>query len=191
MKRIQRVTVYCGSSVGARAEYAQACREMGRTLTERGIEMVYGGGGIGLMGLIADAVLDSGGKVVGVIPQMLVEKELSHRKLTELVIVDSMHVRKQKMIDLGDAFVALPGGVGTMDEMFEVFTLQQLGIHRKPLGLLNTLGYYDGLIAFLDRMVAEGFLKLAQREQLIVEESPAKLLERFESFKYVDIFKVG
>ena len=164
---LQSLCVFCGSSVGARPEYAAAAAELGTLLARRGIRVVFGAGHVGLMGVVADAALAAGGQAIGVIPQLLVDRELAHRGLTELRIVGSMHERKALMVALSDAFIALPGGLGTLEELVEVVTWAQLGLHRKPCGLLNVDGYHDPLIAFLDRAVEEGFVTAA---------SPAALL---------------
>jgi uncharacterized protein (TIGR00730 family) len=173
---LRSICVFCGSSSGARPEYAAAAEEMGRLLGKRRIRLVYGGGNVGLMGVLADAALAAGGQVVGVIPQMLVDKELAHRHLTDLRIVSSMHERKALMAELSDAFIALPGGLGTFEELCEVLTWAQLGIHHKPCGCLNVLGYFDALDAMLDQAVAERFLHPEQRRQLISSADPAELL---------------
>jgi uncharacterized protein (TIGR00730 family) len=176
------ICIFTGSRAGARSEYADAARRLGRLLVERGYGLVYGGGNVGLMSEIADAVLDQGGQVIGVIPELLVGKELAHRGLTELRIVKSMHERKAVMAELSDGFMGLPGGIGTMEEFFEVLSWAQLDLHDKPCGLLNVSGYYQHLIRFLDRAVEEGFLQPKHRSMLIVEEEPDRLLDRFETF---------
>jgi uncharacterized protein (TIGR00730 family) len=174
---MMRVCVFAGSSSGARPEYRTAAEELGRELAARGIELVYGGAHVGLMGAVADAVLAGGGRVTGVIPNTLVEKEVAHRGLTDLRIVTSMHQRKALMADLSDAFVALPGGWGTLDEMFEILTWAQLGLHRKPCGLLNVQGYFDRLLAFLDHTVEQGFVRREYGALLAVSEGPSTLLD--------------
>jgi uncharacterized protein (TIGR00730 family) len=173
--------VFCGSSPGARPEYADAALELAEEMAARGIGLVYGAGCVGLMGVLADAMLSAGGQVVGVIPQALVDREVAHEGLTELEIVDSMHERKRRMAERSDAFVALPGGIGTLEELFEVFTWAQLGIHAKPCGLLDVAGYYRPLREMLDRMVSERFLRPQHRELLVVAETPAELLDRLAS----------
>jgi uncharacterized protein (TIGR00730 family) len=160
--------------------FARAARAFGETLARSQRVLVYGGGNVGLMGAIADAALAAGGRVVGVIPRPLVDKEVAHRSLTELRIVESMHERKALMAELSDGFIAMPGGIGTMEEFFEVLSWAQLGIHAKPCGLLNVSGYYDPLIQFLDHAVSEDFIKPKHRALMIVEREPEKLLERFE-----------
>jgi uncharacterized protein (TIGR00730 family) len=177
-----RISVFTGSSPGARSEYADTARELGRLLVERGYGLVYGGGNVGLMSVVADAVLERRGEVVGVIPELLVDKELAHRGLSELRIVKSMHERKAVMAELSDGFMGLPGGIGTMEEFFEVLSWAQLSLHDKPCGLLNVYGYYQHLIRFLDHAVDQRFLRPKHRSLLIVEEEPQRLLDRFEEF---------
>jgi uncharacterized protein (TIGR00730 family) len=152
-------------------------------LSERGIGVVYGGSNVGIMAALANEVLDNNGEIIGVIPRMLVEREVAHRELADLRIVESMHQRKAVMAELCDGFVALPGGIGTLEEFFEVWTWAQLGVHEKPCGLLNVAGYFDGLLSFVDRAVAERFVREAHRAMLIVEEDPRTLLERFSSYE--------
>jgi len=171
------ICVYCGSHNGARPEYMAAARHLGQLIAERGLRLVYGGGGIGLMGVLADSVLAEDGRVIGVIPEQLAERELAHRELTQLRVVTGMHQRKALMAELSDAFIAMPGGIGTMEELFEVLTWSQLGLHVKPCGVLNILGYYEYLLGFLDHQVAEGFLKEEQRNLLQVSEDPLHLLD--------------
>lgn len=156
---------------------------VGRVLAERGIEVVYGGGRIGTMGAVADGALNAGGSVIGVIPQHMIEWEIAHDGLAELHVVDTMHQRKALMADLSDAFVALPGGAGTMDELFEIWTWAQLGLHAKPIGLLNTGGFYDHLIALIDHMVAEGFLKAPYREMVLVDDEIGRLVDRMAEYE--------
>lgn len=179
---MNKVCVYCGSRSGRRPEYSYAARSLAKALTLRGIGLVYGGASVGIMGEIADAVLAGGGEVIGVIPQALVDKEVAHNGLTELKVVGSMHERKQVMMDLSDGFIALPGGLGTQEELFEVLTWSQLDFHKKPCGLLNVEGYYDKLCSFLDHAVDEQFVKTHHREMLLVEDSPEKLLTLMEAF---------
>ena len=180
---MRRVCVFTGSSPGARAEYAIAAEQLGRELVSRGHELVYGGGKVGLMGLLADSVLAGGGKVIGVIPEALVAKEVAHGGLSELRVVASMHERKALMSDLSDAFVALPGGLGTLEEFCEVLTWAQLGLHAKPCGMLNVCHYFDALLAFLDRAVEERFLKSEHRALVMTADSPSALLDRLASFQ--------
>jgi uncharacterized protein (TIGR00730 family) len=174
--QVKSICVFCGSSVGARPEYAAAAADFGRLLAERGIRVVYGAGNVGLMGVLADAALAAGGEVIGVIPQMLVDRELAHRGITELRIVTSMHERKALMAELSDAFVALPGGLGTYEELCEVLTWRQLEIHRKPVGGLNVCGYFDPLIRMLDHAVSEGFLRVEQRRLFVSSADAGELV---------------
>jgi uncharacterized protein (TIGR00730 family) len=174
---MKRICVFCGSSSGFRSIYADIAQEMGRVLAQRGIGLVYGGGNVGLMGITADAVMQAGGKVIGVIPEALVERELAHNDVTELIVVRSMHERKAKMAELSDAFIAMPGGYGTFEEFCEIITWAQLGLHRKPCGILNISGYYDPLLVLFDHAVKEGFLKAANRSLVIQESDPVRLLD--------------
>jgi uncharacterized protein (TIGR00730 family) len=178
-----RLCIFCGSSPGARPEYAAATAELAQLLAQRGIGIVYGGASVGLMGLLADTALEAGGEVIGVIPQALERKEIGHRGLTHLRVVRSMHERKALMAELSDGFVALPGGSGTLEELFEVFTWSQLGLHRKACALLNVEGYYDGLAAFLDHAVEERFLRDEHRAMLLCERTPAAVLDALASFE--------
>jgi uncharacterized protein (TIGR00730 family) len=178
----RKFCVFTGSRHGARPEYSDAAAALGRNLVARGYGLVYGGGNVGLMAVIADQVLDLGGHVTGVIPSSLVGKEVAHRGLSELRVVQSMHERKALMAELSDGFIAMPGGIGTMEEFFEVLSWAQLGLHDKPCGLLNVSGYYDRLIEFLDDAAAQDFIKPKHRALLIVEKEPAALLDRFEQF---------
>ena len=180
---MRRVCVYAGSNPGSHPAYAQAARAMATTLAERGIGLVYGGGRVGLMGVLADTMLEVGGEAIGVMPQALIDREIGHRGLTELRVVDSMHERKAQMAELSDAFVAVPGGIGTLEELIEVFTWSQLGIHRKPCGVLNVRGYYDHLAAFLDHAVDEGFLRPQHRGVLSVASEPGELLDRMAGYE--------
>jgi len=184
--KLKRVCVYCGSNPGARREYAEAARLVGRTLAERGIGLVFGGGSVGLMGVVADAVLAAGGEAIGIIPKGLRASELAHEGVSRLITLDSMHQRKQRMVDIADAFIALPGGIGTMDELFETWTWLQLGIHSKPVGLLNVAGYYDGLVAFLGHMRDERFLRDMDYQSLIVDDLFERLLDRLAAFRPPD-----
>ncbi|HEU4454061.1 MAG TPA: TIGR00730 family Rossman fold protein [Longimicrobium sp.] len=183
MEKIERVCVFCGSNPGARPVYAEAARALGRTLAERGIGLVYGGAHVGLMGAVADTVLAAGGEAIGVIPHSLVEREVAHGGLSELHVVNSMHERKALMADLAGAFIALPGGYGTLDELCEILTWSQLGLHPKPVGLLNVEGYFDPLLALFDRAVAEGFLPPAHRGLALDDTDPARLLDRFAAYE--------
>ena len=175
------ICVFAGSSRGTRSEYQAAASELGSLLAARGIRLVYGGARVGLMGAVADAALSGGGDVIGVIPAALVAKEVAHTGLTDLRIVDSMHERKALMSDLADAFVALPGGWGTLEEFFEVLTWAQLGLHRKPCGLLNVQGYFDRLLAFLDHTIGEGFVRPGNAGLITVAPTPGALLDRLQS----------
>ena len=183
MTAIKRLAVFCGSNTGARPEYFVAARSLGILLSDRGIGVVYGGSNVGLMAALANEVLDNHGEIIGVIPRMLVQREVAHTKLADLRIVGSMHERKAMMAELCDGFIALPGGIGTLEEFFEVWTWAQLGVHEKPCGLLNVAGYFDGLLAFIDRAVDERFVRGVHREMLIVEEDARRLLARFESYE--------
>jgi len=179
----QRICVFCGSRAGVRAEYRQAAEALGRRLAEQGIELVYGGGKVGLMGALADACLATGGTVTGVIPQALMAWEVGHQGLSRLEVVDSMHSRKARMAELSDAFIALPGGLGTFEELFEILTWGQLGFHRKPAGLLDVGGYYGPLLAMLERSVAEGFMKPENRALLLDATTPAELLAAMAAYR--------
>ena len=186
---MKTVCVYCGSSEGRDPAYAEAARALGREVAARGLGLVYGGSSVGIMRVVADAALERGGRVTGVIPEALVRKEIAHRGLTELRVTGSMHERKTVMAELSDAFVALPGGIGTLEEIFEAWTWGQLGLHAKPCGLLNVAGYWDRLVAFLDHAVAERFLKEANRATLLVSEDPAELLDRFAAYRAPTVTK--
>ena len=175
---IRRLAVYCGSRFGSDPAFTDAARRLGHTLATRGIGVVYGGGKLGLMGTVADAALAAGGEVIGVIPEALREAEVAHRGCTALHIVPGMHERKAMMTDLADGFVTIPGGIGTMDELFEALSWQLLGYHRKPVGLLNVAGYYDDLIRFVDRMTADEFLREQHRGNLIASDDIDDLLEK-------------
>jgi uncharacterized protein (TIGR00730 family) len=178
-----RLCIFCGSSPGARPDYAAATEELAQLLARRGIGVVYGGASVGLMGLLADSALAAGGEVVGVIPAALEAKEIAHTGLTDLHVVGSMHERKALMAELSDGFIALPGGSGTLEELFEVFTWSQLGLHRKACALLNVAGYYDGLEAFLDHAVRERFLRAEHRAMLLCEDTPPAVLDALERFE--------
>ena len=186
---MKRICVFAGSSAGARPEYRAAAAAMGHALNERGIELVYGGAHVGLMGIAADATMAAGGRVTGVIPDALVAKELAHSGVTELRVVASMHERKALMAELSDGFIALPGGWGTWEELFEVLTWAQLGLHRKPCGLLNVGGYFDGLLTFMTHAVQEGFVRPQQHAMLQVETTPAALLDRMAVYQPVVVEK--
>jgi uncharacterized protein (TIGR00730 family) len=179
---VKSACIFCGSSPGARPQYTEATEDLAALLVKNGITLVYGGAAVGLMGRLADTVLSEGGEAVGVMPRSLVEREIAHLGLTDLHIVESMHERKALMAELSDAFVALPGGLGTLDELFEIYTWAQLGLHQKPCGLLNVEGYYDGIAGFLDHAVNERFVREEHRDMLIVEEDPAVMLRRLRFF---------
>lgn len=187
---MKRVCVYCGSGVGTRTEYADAARTLGRVLVEQGLDLVFGGGRIGMMGVLARSVLEQGGKVIGVIPEALQTLELGLSEATELRVVKDMHERKALMAELADGFIALPGGFGTIEELFEILTWAQLAIHTKPAGLLNVGGYFDHLIRFVDHATAEGFLDTAHRDLLLVDETAAGLLAKLRAYRRPEMDKV-
>jgi len=180
---MKRVCVFCGSSPGGNAKYVEGARHLGAVLAQRGLTLVYGGGNVGLMGRLADAVLAHNGQVIGVIPQALMDLEVGHSGLPDLRLVGSMHERKALMADLADAFIALPGGLGTLEEFCEILTWAQLGMHQKPCGLLNAQGYFEHLLTFLDHAVSERFVRPEHRAMILVEEDAAKLIERFEQYR--------
>lgn len=180
---MRRVCVFCGSSPGASPEYGRAAQLLGQELVRRDIALVYGGAEVGLMGLLAETVLGGGGEVVGVMPHSLVDKGVAHQGLTELRAVESMHERKAMMLDLSDAFVALPGGLGTLEELSEVLAHAQLGLHGKPCGVLDVRGFYANLLRLLDTMVEERFLKAEHRDMLLIDSSPQTLLDKLSSFE--------
>lgn len=186
---MKRICVFCGSNVGARAVYRHAAQELGRQLVAHKIGLVYGGGNIGLMGVVADAVLEGGGEVQGVIPHALVAREVAHAKLTKLHVVGSMHERKQLMADLSDGFLALPGGFGTFEEFCEAVTWSQLGIHKKPCGLLNVEGYFDALIALFDHAVHERFLHPDNRALVLEARTPSEMLEKMAAWSPTPVEK--
>ncbi|HEV8550158.1 MAG TPA: TIGR00730 family Rossman fold protein [Polyangiaceae bacterium] len=179
----ERVCVFCGSSSGRNPRYTHAARAFGRVLAARGTTLVYGGGHVGLMGILADSVLEGGGKVIGVIPERLAERELAHRHLTELIVSSSMHERKAKMATLANAFVALPGGLGTLDELFEIWTWAQLGFHRKPIGLLNVDRFFGPLLELTEHMADEGFIRVEHLDLAIADDDGARLLDRLEALE--------
>jgi len=180
---VKRICVFCGSSTGAGQDYVQVARSLGFTLAERNITLVYGGASVGLMGQVANACLEAGGDVIGVIPKKLVDMELAYKQLAQLHVVETMHERKSLMAGLADGFIALPGGLGTIEEIFEVLTWAQLGIHQKPCGLLNTRRYFVDLIKFLDRGVEQMFIETAHREMILIDESPDNLLDKFLTYQ--------
>jgi uncharacterized protein (TIGR00730 family) len=186
---MKRICVFCGSSAGSQPEYRACAQQLGTELTLRKIGLVYGGGNVGLMGAIADSVLDAGGEVIGVIPEHLMTREIGHKRLTKLHIVRSMHERKALMADLSDAFIALPGGFGTLEEFCEVLTWSQLGLHAKPCGIVNVLGYYAPLLAMLDHAVQEHFLKPQNRALVLARDTPAELLIAFDDWRPAHVEK--
>lgn len=181
--KIKRLCVYCGSSRGTNSEYTAGARRLAKTLVNNEIELIYGGASIGIMGVLADAVLEGGGRVTGIIPEDLMSREVAHSGINELKVVPSMHERKALMADMSDGFAALPGGIGTFEELFEILTWAQLGFHRKPVGILNIGGYFDYLIKFLDHAVNEQFLQHHHRSMLIIEDDPDTLLIRFTEYQ--------
>jgi uncharacterized protein (TIGR00730 family) len=178
-----RICVFCGSSNSVRAEYLEAARRLGQLLAHERVGLIYGGGKLGLMGEVANACMQAGGQVIGVIPKGLVEREMAHHGLTELHVVETMHQRKAMMADLAHAFITLPGGLGTLEELFEIWTWSQLGIHQKPLGLLNIEGYYDKMLSFLWHSQSEGFTKRDHLWSLLVDQDPRILLERIRNYQ--------
>jgi len=180
---LQSICIFCGASTGANPIYREAAIAMGQTLAENGIRLIYGGGAVGLMGVVADAAMAAGGEVIGIIPRSLKESEIGHTGLTRLEVVDGMHARKARMAELSDAFIALPGGLGTLEELFEVWTWGQLGYHSKPLGLLDTNQFYSKLSHFLDHLVEEGFVKMKYRSMLQRSDSPRNLLQRLNAWQ--------
>jgi len=186
---IKNICVYCGSSSGRQAIYTETAQAIGELLAEHEIRLIYGGAKVGLMGVVADAVLSKGGKVIGVIPDSLVNHEVAHDGLTDLIITDSMHTRKMRMAELADAFIALPGGWGTLDELFEVLTWAQLGFHKKPCGLLNVAGYYEGLKQFFKHTVDEAFVRGSNYDLLLIENEPKIMLDRLLTHQTVHVPK--
>src|SRR4051794_11705814 len=184
-----RICVFCGSSTGTDPVYAEQAAALGKLLAERGIGLVYGGASVGIMGVVADAALAAGGEVIGVIPQHLMRVEIAHDGLSELHVTADMHERKAKMAELSDGFLALPGGAGTLEELAEVWTWAQLGLHRKPIGLVDVAGYYRPLREFADHMVTEGFLRPQHRDLILVDPDPATLLDAFEAYEPPNIAK--
>lgn len=180
---MRSICVFCGSKAGTNGQYGEAARQLGRGLARRAIRLVYGGGSVGLMGVVADAVLEAGGEVTGVIPQALATKELLHDGVTDMRVVDSMHTRKALMAELADAFIAMPGAYGTFEELLEMITWTSLGIHAKPIGILNVAGYFDHLVRLIDHAIAEGFLKARNRDILVVGAEPDDLLDHLTDHK--------
>jgi uncharacterized protein (TIGR00730 family) len=181
-QRVRRACVFCGSSPGARPAYTEATEDLCQLMAEREITLVFGGATVGLMGRLADTVLSEGGEAIGVIPQALVDREIAHLGLTDLHVVETMHERKRLMAELADCFVALPGGLRTLDELFEIYTWAQLGLHQKPIGILNVEGYFDGLLSFLEHAASERFVREDHRAMLIVEEGPEAMLASLDGF---------
>jgi uncharacterized protein (TIGR00730 family) len=186
---MRSLCVFCGSSPGVRSQYASAVRQLASCLATQGIRLIYGGARVGLMGELANSVLHAGGEVTGVIPEGLLAREVAHTDLRDLRIVPTMHERKALMAELADGFLALPGGAGTLEEFFEVWTWAQLGIHRKPCGVLNVDGYFDGLLTFLDHAVSERFLRIEHRAMVLVDDDPGRLLERFAGYRAPGVAK--
>lgn len=186
---MKRIAVFCGSSMGNKEIFKNRATRLGRALAERNIGLVYGGAKVGIMGAIADAVLQEGGKVIGVLPRFLQEKELAHKGLTELILVDSMHERKTKMNELCDGVLALPGGFGTLEELFEMLTWGQLGLHKKPVAILNIDGFYDSLNLFIQAMVHNGFLKALNRDMLLADDNIDTILDKMENYKAPEVGK--
>ena len=182
--KYRSVCVYCGSNFGGDAAYAETAREMGKVLAERELRLVYGGGQVGLMGVVADACIDAGGQVTGVIPDFLHHKEIAHPRVQDMHIVTSMHERKLMMADRSDAFIALPGGLGTLEELFEAWTWSQLGRHKKPVAVLNVNGYWDKMLGFLDHMQGEGFVEGRHREMLLAGTTPSGVLEALSEYEF-------
>lgn len=180
---MKRITVFCGSSMGTEEKYKLQATLLGKTLAKRNIELVYGGANVGLMGAVADGALSEGGKVIGVLPNFLKSKEVAHNGLTELILVDSMHERKTKMNELGDGVIAMPGGFGTLEEFFEMLTWAQLGLHKKPIAILNIDGFYDALTVLIQTMVDKGFLKQVNQQMLLVSENISELLDRMKNYE--------
>lgn len=178
---MKRICTYCGSQTGEHPAYREAAERLGRLLVERELELVFGAGSIGLMGVVADTVLAEGGKVIGVIPKFLSAREILHQRMTETQVVDTMHERKARMEELSDGFIALPGGLGTFEELFEILTWSQLGLHRKNIGLLNVRNYFDPLLQQIDHAIAEGFVKQKNRDLFVVSDDPADLLDLLET----------
>lgn len=187
---MKNICVFCGSSMGNKSDYLKAAEHLGNVLLEKGIGLVYGGGDVGLMGKIARTVFENGGEVVGVIPKALAEKEVAYKKLSDLRIVNSMHERKAVMAELSDGFMALPGGLGTVEEFFEILTWTQLGIHNKPCGILNVCGYYDYILKFVDQAIDDNFINKEHRSILMVDKDPASLIRQFENYNPPKVDKV-
>lgn len=189
MQQFSKLAVFCGSNVGTDPDFSKAAIELADEMARKGIDLVYGAGSVGLMGIIADRMLENGGKVIGVIPQHLMDLEVGHTGITDLRVVKDMHERKMMMANLSDGFIAMPGGIGTLEEIIEVFTWNQLGIHQKPCAFLNVNGYYDKLFDFLDHAVATKLLKQAHLDRLLVDKMPATLLAKMENHDTTDVAK--
>jgi uncharacterized protein (TIGR00730 family) len=187
---MKRITVFCGASIGTEPIFESKAKLLGQTLAKQGIGLVYGGANIGLMGAIADGALQENGEVIGVLPDFLKSREIAHEGLTSLIIVDSMHERKAKMNELCDGVIALSGGFGTLEELFEMLTWGQLGLHQKPIGVLNINGYYDALITLLDTMVQKGFLKVPHKQMILISDNMDDLLQKMKSYNAPSIVKV-
>jgi len=188
-RKIKRITVFCGSSFGTEAVYEKQAYELGETLAKQNIGLVYGGANVGLMGTVANGVIDNNGEAIGVLPHFLKGKEIAHESLTELILVDTMHERKAKMNELSDGVITLPGGFGTLEEIFEMLTWAQLGLHQKPIGILNINGFYNELLAFVQTMVSKGFLKDINQEMLLTSDSIDKLLDMMKNYKAPEVSK--
>ena len=178
---MKSICVFCGSSIGADKIFASTAKKVGKLFLKEGIEFVYGGGNIGLMGVLAGTIMNGGGKAIGVMPEFLMRREHADLKISELIIVSSMHERKAKMAELSDGFWVMPGGLGTMEEFFEVWTWSQLSLHKKPIGVLNIDGYYDGLLKFLNRAMKKGFIKKPDRNIILVDDNPKRLLKQMQA----------
>ncbi|HCD9235172.1 TIGR00730 family Rossman fold protein [Elizabethkingia anophelis] len=188
-RKINRITVFCGSSLGTEAVYEKQAYELGVTLAKQNIGLVYGGANVGLMGAVANGVIENGGEAIGVLPYFLKGKEIAHENLTELILVDTMHERKAKMNELSDGVISLPGGFGTLEELFEMITWAQLGLHQKPIGVLNINGFYTELLAFVQTMVSKGFLKEINKEMLLTSDSTDELLNMMKNYKAPEVNK--
>ena len=186
---MKNICVFCGSSPGARLEYASSARQLGALLAERGLTLIYGGGNVGMMGQLANAALENGGQVTGIIPEAIADMEVAHTGLSDLRVVDSMHTRKALMAELADGFIALPGGWGTLEEFVEVLTWAQLGFHAKPCGLLNVSGYYGSLLAFINHTADQQFIQPEHRELILVEKTPVALLDRMTAYEAPQVDK--
>lgn len=182
MKTIQRICVFCGANIGSKPAYVKEAELLAQEFVEHGISLVYGGGNVGIMRILANAMMEKKGQVIGVIPKALEDRELAHRGLTKLYVVSSMHERKALMADLSDGFILFPGGIGSLDEFFEIWTWSQLGIHQKPIGILNVEDYFNPLISLIDHVVNEGFLRESHRQTVIIEKNPKTLIQKFQNF---------